>query len=113
VSTPVDVRLLCRSWLRSRHEDSETEEVYRPAESTSPRRERSVSGYQFNADGTVKRVGAGMTDVPAVTTGVWQVDDEHLDRVRLVVGGQQQVLEIADLTADRLVVRRTPSAGTS
>ncbi|CAA9437574.1 MAG: hypothetical protein AVDCRST_MAG66-3754 [uncultured Pseudonocardia sp.] len=111
MSTPVDVRLLCRSWLRSRREDSEAEEVYRPAESTAPRRERSVSGYQFNADGTVKRVVTGMTDVPAVTSGVWQVDDEHPDRVRLVVGGQQQVLEIADLTADRLAVRRMSPAG--
>lgn len=113
VSTPVDVRLLCRSWLRSRHEDSEVEEVYRPIGSPSLRRERSPSGYQFDADGTVKRVGTGMTDVPAVTTGVWQVDDENPARVRLVVGGQQHVLEIVDLTPDRLAIGRRPSAPAS
>ncbi len=106
---PVDTRLLCRSWLRSRQEDTDTEEVYRPAGFAFPRRERGRAGYQFAADGTVKRVGIGATDVPAVTTGVWQVDDENPHGVRIDVGGSPQVLEIADLTPDRLVIRRPPA----
>ncbi len=44
---PVDTRLLCQSWLRSRQEDSDTEEVYRPAGFAFPRRERSRAGYRF------------------------------------------------------------------
>jgi len=110
---PIDVRLLCRSWLRSRQEDTDTEEIYRPVEFAFPRRERGRAGYQFNADGTVKRLGIGATDVPAVTTGVWQIADEKPDRVRIVVDGRPQVLEIADLTPDCLAIRRTSSLGTS
>ncbi|MGY1670825.1 hypothetical protein [Geodermatophilus sp. SYSU D00710] len=106
---PVDTRLLCQSWLRSRQEDSDTEEVYRPAGFDFPRRERSRAGYRFEADGTVRRVGTGAADVPEVTTGVWQVDAENPHRVRVVVGGSPQVLEITDLTPDRLAVRRPSS----
>ncbi len=103
---PVDIRLLCQSWLRSRSEDTDTEEVYRPAGFAFPRRERGRAGYQFDADGTVKRIGIGATDVSKVTTGVWQVDDESADRVRIVVEGSPRLLEIADLTPDRLAIRR-------
>jgi hypothetical protein len=111
LSGPVDPRLLCQSWLRSRQEDSDTEEVYRPAGFAFPRPERGRSGYRFEPDGTVKRVGIGATDVPAVTTGVWQVDDENPRGVRIVVEGAPQLLEIADLTPDRLVIRRPPPSG--
>ncbi len=103
---PVDTRLLCQSWLRSRQEDTDTEEVYRPAGFAFPRRERSRAGYRFDADGTFKRVGIGATDVSEVTTGVWQVDDENPQAVRIVVGGSPQLLEIAGLTPDRLAIRR-------
>jgi hypothetical protein len=106
---PVDTRLLCQSWLRSRQEDSDTEEVYRPAGYAFPRRERGRAGYRFDPDGTVKRVGIGATDVPAVTNGVWQVDDENPQGVRIVVEGSPQLLEIADLTPDRLAIRRPPT----
>ena len=104
---PVDTRLLCQSWLRSPSEDTDTEEVYRPAGFAFPRPARGRAGYQFTADGTVKRLGIGATDIPAVTTGVWQVDDESADRVRVVVEGSPRLFEIADLTPDRLAIRRT------
>ena len=103
---PVDTRLLCRSWLRSRQEDTDTEEVYRPAGFAFPRRERGRAGYRFHADGTVERVGIGATDVPEVRTGVWRVDDENPRGVRIDVGGTPQLLEIADLSPERLVIRR-------
>jgi hypothetical protein len=106
VGAPVDTRLLCQAWLRSRQEDTDTDEVYRPAGFAFPRRERGRAGYQFDPDGTVKRVGIGATDVSEVRTGVWQVDDENPQGVRIVVGGTPQLLEIADLTPDRLVIRR-------
>ncbi|MGY1607547.1 MULTISPECIES: hypothetical protein [unclassified Geodermatophilus] len=54
-------------------------------------------------------MGIGAADVPEVTTGVWQVDEENPHRVRVVVGGSPQVLEITDLTPDRLAVRRPSS----
>ena len=108
---PVDTRLLCQSWLRSRSEDTDTEEVYRPAGFAFPRRERGRPGYQFHADGTVNRIGIGATDISEVTTGMWQVDDENADRVRIVVEGTPQLLEIADLTPDRLALRRTSAPG--
>jgi len=111
VGGSVDPRLLCRSWLRSRSEDTDTEEVYRPVGFPFPRRERGRAGYQFNADGTVKRVGIGATDGPRVATGVWQVDEENADRLRIAVEGPPYLLEIADLTPDRLAIRRGAAPG--
>jgi hypothetical protein len=111
VGEPIDIRLLCQSWLRSRQEDTDTEEVYRPAGFRFPRRERGRVGYQFHADGTVKRLGIGATDVSEVTAGTWRVDDENADRIRVVIEGSPQVLDIADLAADRLGVRRASAQG--
>lgn len=108
---PVDLGLLCGSWLRSRAEDTDTEEVYRPVGYAFPRRERGRAGYQFDPDGTAKRVGIGATDVSDVATGTWQADAGSSERVRVVVDGREQLLEIAELTPDRLVVRRAPAAG--
>jgi hypothetical protein len=107
----LDLRLLCQSWLRSRSEDTETEEIYRPAGYAFPRPERGRAGYQFSADGTAKRIGIGATDVSEVTPGRWQADGERPGWIRLVVDGREQVLEIADLTPDRLAIRRSSAAG--
>ena len=110
---PTDVDLLCQSWLRSRSEDTDAEEVYRPAGYSFPRRERGRAGYRFNPDGTFQRVGIGATDVSEVATGTWQMDDENPDRVRVVVGGQARQLEIADLAPDRLAIRRAGTVGSA
>ena len=107
---PVDLRLLCQSWLRSRSEDTDTEQVYRPVGYDFPRPERARTGYQFNADGTVKRMSIGATDVSEVTTGTWHTDKTP-ERIQLVVDGRAEVLEIADLTPDRLAVRRASTVG--
>jgi hypothetical protein len=107
---PVDLHLLCQSWLRSRSEDTETEQVYRPAGYAFPRPERGRAGYQFNADGTAKRMSIGATDVSEVATGTWHTDKTP-ERIRIVVDGRAEVLEIADLTPDRLAVRRATAAG--
>jgi hypothetical protein len=111
VDGPVDLRLLSRSWLRSRSEDTDTEEVYRPVGFAFPRPERGRAGYQFAEDGTVRRVGIGPTDVSQVATGTWQADGDSPERVRVVVDGRAQLLEIADLTPDRLAIRRASAAG--
>jgi hypothetical protein len=106
VDEPTDLRLLCQAWLRSRNEDTDTEEVYRPAGYAFPRRERGRAGYRFNPDGTVQRVGIGATDVSDVASGTWRMDGERPDQVRIDIGGQADVLEIADLAPDRLTIRR-------
>ena len=103
---PTDIHFLCQAWLRSRGEDTDTEEVYRPAGYAFPRRERGRAGYRFNPDGTVQRVGIGATDVSEVASGTWQMDGESPDRVRIDIGDQADVLEIADLAPDRLAIRR-------
>jgi hypothetical protein len=108
---PVDVHLLCRSWLRSRSEDTDTEEVYRPEGYAFARQERGRAGYRFNSDGTFARAGIGPTDVSNVVTGTWQMDDEHPDRIRLTAADRTHLLEIADLAPDRLAIRRAPATG--
>jgi len=108
VDGTVDLGLLCGSWLRSPTEDTATGQVYRPVGYAFPRPERGRAGYRFDADGTVKRAGIGATDVSTVATGTWQAESPH--RIRIIVDGRAQLLEIAELTPDRLVVRRAPAA---
>ena len=102
---PIDVNLLCRHWVHSREEDTDTESVYRPASFPLPP-SRGRSGLAFNADGTFKRIGIGSTDISHVTEGVWRLDRADADQVHVEVDGQSQRMKIADLKPERLTIKR-------
>jgi hypothetical protein len=107
MADPIDINLLHGKWVRASEEDTATEQVYRPAGFPLPP-SRGRPAMQFNADGTFKRIGIGATDISSVKEGAWQVDRANADQVRVEVDGQPQTLEIQDLKADRLTVKRPP-----
>ena len=97
--------LLFQQWIHSREEDSNTEEVYRPADFPLPP-SRGRSGFQFNADGTFKRLGLGSTDVSLVTEGTWQFSDAHSDQIQVKIDGQSNLLKVVDLAQNRLTIQK-------
>jgi hypothetical protein len=102
---PLNQDLLCRRWVHSRGEDSSTEEVYRPADYPLPP-SRGRSGFQFNADGTFKRIGIGSTDVSKVKEGTWEINPANPDQIHVEIEGQDKLLKIRDLTHDRLTIQK-------
>ena len=102
---PLDRDLLCRRWVHAYEEDSATETVYRPADYALPR-SRGRTGFEFNADGTFKRVGIGPTDVAAVKEGTWEIDGAQPDQIKVAAGGKEQRLKIQDLGPDRLALAK-------
>ncbi len=103
---PLNQDLLCKRWVHSRQEDSATETVYRPADFPLPP-SRGRTGFEFNADGTFKRIGIGPTDISQVKKGTWQIDGAHPDQIHVEIDGQKNVWTIQDLTPDRLTIRKS------
>lgn len=101
---PLNEDLLCKRWVRSRGEGSATEEVYRPDGYPVKASRDTSSGFEFNADGTFKRVGIGATDISDVKEGTWQIDHAHPDQIHVEIDGQDDVLKIQDLAPDRLTI---------
>ncbi len=103
---PLNQDLLCQQWVHSRGEDSATEEVYRPVDYPLPP-SRGRSGFEFNADGTFKRIGIGPTDISQVNEGTWQISDAHPDQISVEIDGQNNLLKVQNLTQDRLVIQKS------
>jgi hypothetical protein len=103
----IDVNMLHGRWVHAREEDTATEQVYRPAAFLLPP-SRGRSGFQFNQDGTFKRIGIGATDISDVKEGAWQIDRANAGLVHVEVDGEPQSLEIKDLKHDRLTLKRLP-----
>jgi hypothetical protein len=102
---PIDVSLLCRSWLHSREEDTPTEAVYRPSGYAFPP-SRGRSGYAFSADGTFKRIGIGPTDISSVKQGRWQIDPAEPAKIRIQLDGKTKVLAVRDLSQYMMTIER-------
>jgi hypothetical protein len=101
----INTRLLCRHWVRSREEDTDTELVYRPAGFPLPP-SRGRAGIEFNSDGTFKRIAIGSTDISNVRSGAWKIDAGNVDEVHVEVEGEPQLLKIQELKRDRLTIKR-------
>ena len=99
-----DPHLLQGRWLHAHEEDAPGHEVFRPATHPLPPA-RGRSGYEFLPDGRLARIGSGPTDRSTVAEGTWTVDPDG--RLRIRVSGQpEDVLEISELTGDRLIVKK-------
>ena len=103
---PLNQDLLCQQWVHSREEDSATEAVYRPANFPLPP-SRGRSGFEFNSDGTFKRIGIGPTDISQVKEGTWQINHAHPDQIHVEIEGQDKLFKIQDLERDRLTIQKT------
>jgi hypothetical protein len=104
---PLNHDLLCKRWVRSRREESGTEEVYRPEDYPIRASRDTSSGFEFNADGTLKHVGIGANDIPEVKEGTWQIDHANPDQIRVQIEGKDDVLQIQDLGPDRLTILKS------
>src|SRR5258705_10101208 len=96
---PLDVNALCQQWVHSREEDTSTEKVYRPADYAFPP-SRGREGFEFNADGTFKRIGIAPTDLSKVAEGTWEIQNENAGRVQIETGDSQNVMAIGSLNYD-------------
>lgn len=107
MAEPIDTKLLSRYWVHSREEDTATETVYRPSGFPLPP-SRGRTGFEFVGDGTFKRVGIGATDISRVEQGSWKVEPAGVNQVSIKLEGEARSLEILDLKADRLAIKRAP-----
>jgi hypothetical protein len=105
MAEPIDTKLLSQHWVRSREEDTPTEEVYRPSGYPLPP-SRGRTGLEFSDDGTFKRIGIGATDVSRVTQGTWQIASEDKKQVSVKVEGESNLIKIQDLSHDRLAIKK-------
>jgi len=99
-----DESQLFRRWIHVHEEDTEDTNVFRPADYPLPP-SRGRKGYEFRADGAFVRLGIGPTDRPQAATGTWSFAGDA-EIVMEAEHGQQQVLRIASVTPERLVVQK-------
>jgi hypothetical protein len=105
MKAPLDVAKLSKHWVHSREEDTSTETVYRPADYAFPP-SRGRTGFVFEADGTMKRVGIGPADVSAVKAGKWRIVDPESGRIEVDVNNAREELTVQSLEEDRLVISK-------
>ena len=108
MNRPLDHDLLCRQWLHSSEEDTASVVVYRPVGFPLPP-SRGRSGWEFQCDGALKRLGIGPTDTSAVEDGEWTIEDPQSGEIHVRLEGETRVLKVEDLQPDRMTVRRDKS----
>ncbi len=98
--------LLCRRWIHSHEEDTETEMVFRPATFPFPRSRGRIS-FELRPDGTLVEQGMGPTDRRTEATGRWALAADGI--LEFTRGSQEpphQRYKIRSVTADALRVSR-------
>lgn len=102
----IDKRKLAQRWLHSHEEDSEGNQVYRPADFPFPP-SRGRDGFELRADGTLVDRGIGPTDRPQKTEGTWKLEDDGT--LVFDVGSPTELarrLTIGSVEKDRLVLKK-------
>jgi hypothetical protein len=103
MSPNVDPPLLTRRWLHAHEEDTPGQKVFRPDSHPLPP-SRGRTGYDLQAGGRAVKVGAGPTDRSTAAQGTWTLDPQGRVVVR-IPGQPDEVLDVASVDADRLVVK--------
>jgi hypothetical protein len=102
--TDVDLETLSRRWVHSHEEDTDGEQVFRPASYAFPP-SRGRSALDLRSDGSYGERAPGPTDRPEESgEGRWELDGDTL-KLR-APDGATRLLKIASANPDRLVVRR-------
>jgi hypothetical protein len=102
VSTPLPD--LAKRWVHSFEEDHDDVEVYRPFDYEFPPA-RGRNGLEFSVDGSFTEWAVGRGDAREPVPGQWQTADAGTVAVT-TDRGDEQVLEVVQLSPDRLEVRR-------
>jgi hypothetical protein len=100
---PVSAEQLCQRWGHSFEEDRDGALVYRPEEFDFPRA-RGRDGIEFRSDGTFIDWGIGRGDASEARPGSWRLTDDNRVEVT-TAAGEKRVMEVVELSADRLVLR--------
>jgi hypothetical protein len=94
---------LFKRWGHSFEEDHDDVVVYRPADFDFPRA-RGRDGIEFQPDGTYIDWVVGRGDAREPRPGQWRLEGDG--RLRLTTAdGQERVVEVGQLTPDRLELR--------
>jgi len=100
----IDAKLLERTWLHAHEEDTENQRVFRPdTYQLAPSRGRA--GYDFQSRGVVVRRMPGPNDRGVFAKGTWTLSSDGRVTIR-ISGAPEEVFDIEDLDADRLVVKK-------
>jgi hypothetical protein len=99
----VDASLLQGRWLHAHEEDRPGAKVFRPDTHPLPA-SRGRTGFVFQPDGTLLKVGPGPVDRGASTPGTWTLDPDGRLTIR-VPGASEEVIEVESLEQDRLVAK--------
>ncbi len=100
-----DIGDLYQCWVHSHEEDTDTESVYRPVSFEFPPA-RGRTGFELLADKSCKCVGIAAADGSTVAEGTWEIEDEDTLRIRIKCQGESQVLTVASMNRNRLVIRK-------
>jgi hypothetical protein len=100
----IDKALLQGRWLHAHEEDGPGGKVFRPADRHPLPPSRGRTGYVFEPDGGVVRLGPGPADRGTSARGTWSLDAGGRLTIR-VPGSSDEVLQIESLEADRLVAK--------
>lgn len=106
--TPLDIGDLCRRWIHSHEEDSDTELVYRPVDFAFPPA-RGRTGFEFFPNKSCIRVGVAAADGSKVVDGTWELEEEESEetlRIRIDCKDTSEVLTVASIDEERLIIRR-------
>jgi hypothetical protein len=103
--TPAGVRreVLVRRWMHSHEEDSDVQQVYRPAGWAFPP-SRGRGGFELCRDGTLLHIAPGAADRPQESAGRWRLDGDRLVLEAPGVGEGPRTLHVVSASEDRLVV---------
>ena len=100
----IDKKLLQRRWLHAHEEDTPGKIVFRPDTYALPP-SRGRTGYEFQEDGHVVRIGPGPADRHSSVQGTWKIDS-HGELIIDVPGAAAEVHTIDKLDEDRLVLTK-------
>ncbi len=101
--TGIDPTVLQQQWVHSHEEDTDDEQVFRPASYPFPP-SRGRRALDLRPDGSYGERAPGPTDRPEEAGGTWQLVGDELELRGS--DGATETLEVVSAAPDRLVVRK-------
>ena len=100
---PTFPRALTKKWMHSHEEDTDTREVFRPADYPFPL-SRGRRGFELRPDGNLIEGGPGPTDRTTTSSGSWTFDGTDLVFSR--PGGPARRYPVESVAPDKLVLKK-------
>lgn len=91
-------------WYHSYEEDTDEEEIYRPAGFVFPRSRGPRASLEIRPDGTLVDYRPGPADRPEPVPGQWEAADG--DKLRVSTGAASRTLEIVSHDPTVLKIRK-------